>query len=202
MPSRVSSLLIEPIFFWLQAFLSSRYAEVSWSSASWIWEVLFAPLADKGGWQSTWSEKWLRTVPGSLFGQYGSAEPSGDPYKMLMESCPSLHWPVLHGSGQSLTDEHFHVSHPVQVGTEPASQKHIKFGCFSVWAFGEGEHVHQEIWNNTKRPSTSRMANLNPILSSESTYLGTNVGRKITFQKWVSEKVQVWIIQLGQYNRK
>lgn len=59
MQGQVASLLTEPIFFWLQVFLSRRHVEVSWSSACWIQKAQFAQTnKGEGGWQSIWSKKW------------------------------------------------------------------------------------------------------------------------------------------------
>lgn len=84
----------------------------------------------RGAWPPTWSAKWHRTVPGSKFGQYCSAELSGDPYEMPTNSCLSLHGSTLHAGGQSWIDVSLTNIINDAVRTEPASQKHPTCGRF------------------------------------------------------------------------
>lgn len=131
-----SSQLTEPICFWLQVFISRRHAEVSRTSACWIWKILFAPLADKGG--VTIHLKWEMTYnfPGSIFGYYCSSELSGDPCKMLIKSCLSLCWTTLHGNGQSLLEKHFNSIIPSAGQNRTCiSETHQVWAllCLNIW---------------------------------------------------------------------
>lgn len=198
MPSQVSSPLTEPFSSGYTCLSQGDLLKSAWASCPDMKHSSLA-AAYQGEYDNPREVKNdIEFVPiGCKFGQYCSAELSGNPYEMLMKSCLSLHWSTPPWNQPKLHKCTFH-QHDSQSGQNricisETSKVWVSL-CLNGWWYwtclpkkdGRVKRIHQfPAW-----PIQTLS-----LAEWEQTYMGIKEAKEKKNYKWVSKNLQLCVIQ-------